>query len=84
MDKEKLIKDISIRAVKDTLRQGIFKWKDTGGNISYDELLNALEMKEPLSNEQARKMYSSLSNDPRIINSLHRKKNDGNGAGDGK
>jgi len=78
MDTEKLKRDTSIMAVKDSLKQGIFKWKDTGENISYDELLNVLEMNEPLSNEQARELYSSLSNDSRIVNSLHLKKNLGN------
>jgi hypothetical protein len=40
-------------AVKDTLKQSIFNWKDTGENISYGKLLNVLETNEPLSNEKA-------------------------------
>jgi hypothetical protein len=48
MDTEKLKRDTSIMAVKDSLKQGIFKWKDTGENISYDELLNVLEMTHEL------------------------------------
>ncbi|WP_103072284.1 hypothetical protein [Aquimarina sediminis] len=66
MDKEKLIKDTSIRAVKDTLRQRFLKWSDTGRFVTYDELLNVLGFEEPLSPEQAKQMYSSLSNDSRI------------------
>ncbi|RXG28451.1 hypothetical protein [Leeuwenhoekiella marinoflava] len=78
MNTEKLKLDTTITAVKDSLKQGIFKWKDTGKNISYYELLNIFEMNEPLTNEQAHKLYSSLSNDSRIVNSLHLKKSGNN------
>ncbi|WP_271729837.1 hypothetical protein [Aquimarina algiphila] len=71
MDNEKLIKDTKIRAVKDTLRQCICKWSDTGKLVTYDDLLNVLGFKEPLSLEQAKQMYSSLSNDSRITKNLN-------------
>ncbi|MFI0430969.1 hypothetical protein [Mariniflexile sp. HMF6888] len=38
-------------------------------------------MNEPLSNKQAHEMYSSLLNDSRIVNSLHRKKDGDHGVG---
>lgn len=70
MNTEKLKKDITVKAVKDLLKKGIYKWQDTGKKISFDELLNIFEMEEPLSQEQAHKLYSSLLNDSRIVNSL--------------
>ncbi len=66
MDKEKLIRDTSIRAVKDIIGKGHFKWSDTGELITYVELLNVLGLKEPLSLNEARQVYLSLTNDIRI------------------
>lgn len=62
--------DTFILAIKDTLKKGFHIWVDTGNEITYEELLSVLELKEPLSYEQAKKVYSSLSNDPRIKNNI--------------
>lgn len=67
INKEKIIKDNSISAIKDTLKQGLIKWKDTGGLVTYEELLNVFEFKEPLTIEEAKKLYSSFSNDSRLV-----------------
>ena len=66
MNKDLLIKDVSIKAVKDTLKQGIFKWKDTGKLVTYNKLIDVLGFIEPISSDQAIEIYRSLKNDPRI------------------
>ncbi|WP_075344089.1 hypothetical protein [Tenacibaculum agarivorans] len=66
IDKDKLIKDTTIRAIKDTLKQGLFKWSDTGKLVSFDTLLDVLSIEEPISLEEAQELYSFLFNDSRI------------------